>query len=137
MTAWPRILGIEDPKPLGDYVEYSPPGGVQTLVVFVPIDALAQVSNAVFEAAAGWIGNYRDRGFKRRRHRHRFALEGANPAVGRRGKLEKVREYRFETIVPATKVQAVVEAMKKGAPLRSAGLRRDQAFRLYKPVRIG
>ena len=30
--------------------------------VFVPVDALAQVSNAVFEAGAGWIGNYRNCG---------------------------------------------------------------------------
>ncbi len=110
-----EILGIEDPKPLGDYVEYSPQEACK-IVIFVPIDALAKVSNAVFEAGAGWIGNYRDCGFSAEGTGTFLPLKGSNPAIGRRDKLEKVREYRFETIVPAAKVQAVVEAMKKAHP---------------------
>jgi dinuclear metal center YbgI/SA1388 family protein len=110
-----EILGIEAPKPLGDYVEYSPREACK-LVVFVPVDALAQVSNAVFEAGAGWIGNYRNCGFTAEGVGTFLPLEGANPTIGEQGQFEKVREYRFETIVPAAKVQAVVEAMKKAHP---------------------
>ncbi len=110
-----EIVGIEDPKPIGDYVEYSPQEAYK-LVVFVPVNALAAVSNAVFEAGAGWIGNYRDCGFHTNGTGTFLPLEGANPAIGKQGKLEQVREYRFETIVPAARLQAVVEAMKKSHP---------------------
>ena len=110
-----EILGIEDPKPIGDYVEYSPQENYK-LLVFVPVDALATVANAVFEAGAGWIGNYRNCGFRTEGTGTFLPLEGANPAIGKQGKFEQVRECRFETIVPAAKVQAVVEAMKKAHP---------------------
>ncbi len=110
-----EIVGIQDPKPLGDYVEYSPQEAYK-LVVFVPVDALARVSNAVFEAGAGWIGNYRSCGFHADGTGTFLPLEGAHPAIGELGKLEKVREYRFETIVPAARLEAVVEAMKKAHP---------------------
>jgi len=110
-----EIVGIQDPKPIGDYVEYSPQEAYK-LVVFVPVDALARVSNAVFEAGAGWIGNYRDCGFSTEGTGTFLPLEGAHPTIGEQGQLEKVRECRFETIVPAAKIPAVVEAMKKAHP---------------------
>jgi dinuclear metal center YbgI/SA1388 family protein len=110
-----EIVGIEDPKPLGDYVEYSPQDAYK-LVVFAPVHALAEVSDAVFEAGAGWIGNYRNCGFHTDGTGTFLPLEGAKPAIGEQGRLEKVREYRFETIVPAARLQAVVEAMKKAHP---------------------
>jgi dinuclear metal center YbgI/SA1388 family protein len=110
-----EILGIQDAKPLGDYVEYSPQENYK-LVVFVPVNALAEVANAVFAAGAGWIGNYRNCGFRTEGTGTFLPLEGARPAIGRQGKLEQVQEARFETIVPADRVQAVVEAMKKAHP---------------------
>ncbi len=57
-----EILGIQDAKPIGDYVQYSPQDYYK-FVVFVPVEAMAKVANAVFEAGAGWIGNYRNCGF--------------------------------------------------------------------------
>ncbi len=110
-----EILGIQDAKPLGDYVEYSPQDNYK-LVVFVPVNALAPVANAVFAAGAGWIGNYRNCGFRAEGTGTFRPLEGARPAIGRKGKLERVQEFRFETIVPADRLQAVVEAMKKAHP---------------------
>jgi dinuclear metal center YbgI/SA1388 family protein len=110
-----EILGIQDAKPLGDYVEYSPQENYK-LVVFVPVHAVAPVANAVFAAGAGWIGNYRNCGFRTEGIGTFLPLEGARPAIGRKGKLEEVQEFRFETIVPADRVQAVVEAVKKAHP---------------------
>jgi len=109
------ILGIQDARPLGDYVEYSTQDNYK-LVVYVPVDALAGVSNAIFKAGAGWIGNYRDCGFRAQGTGTFLPLEGAKPAIGRKGKLEQVQEFRFETIVPADKLEAVVEAMKQAHP---------------------
>ncbi len=110
-----EILGIRDAKPLGDYVEYSSQDNYK-LVVFVPVEALADVANAVYEAGAGWIGNYRNCGFHTEGTGTFLPLEGAKPTIGKRGKFEQVQEFRFETIVPADKVQAVVAAMKKAHP---------------------
>ena len=120
-----EILGIQDPKPLGDYVEYSPRQS-HKLVVFVPADALAVVTNAVFEAGAGWIGNYRNCGFQAEGTGTFEPLEGAKPAVGRKGRLERVQEVRFETLVPAEKLQAVVDAIRKTHPYE------EPAFDIYK-----
>lgn len=120
-----EILGIQDPRPLGDYVEYSPQQN-HKLVVFVPTDALADVTNAVFEAGAGWIGNYRNCGFQTNGTGTFEPLEGAKPAIGRKGRLEKVQEVRFETLVPAEKLQAVVDAIRKTHPYE------EPAFDIYK-----
>jgi dinuclear metal center YbgI/SA1388 family protein len=110
-----EILGIEDPKPIGDYVHY-PREQNYKLVVFAPVDSLGNVANAVFKAGAGRIGNYQDCGFHSEGTGTFLPLEEAKPAIGHKGKFEKVRELRFEAIVPADKLEAVVEAMKKAHP---------------------
>lgn len=110
-----EMLGIENPKPIGDYVEYTPQENYK-LVVFVPVNALEKVANAVFAAGAGAIGNYRDCGFQTEGTGTFLPMVGAKPAIGELGKLESVREVRFETIVPAEKLDAVMAAMKKAHP---------------------
>ena len=120
-----EMLGIEDPKPLGDYVEYAPDQNYK-LVVFVPVDALKKVTNAIFKAGAGAIGNYRDCGFHTDGTGTFLPLAGAKPAIGKRGKAEAVHEMRFETIVPADKLNAVVAALKEAHPYETP------AFDIYK-----
>jgi len=110
-----EIIGIEDGKPIGDYV-VNPAGDNYKLVVFVPVESVAEVSNAVFAAGAGAIGNYTHCGFGAEGTGTFLPLENAKPAIGKKGKLEKVPEIRFETIVPAEKLDKVVTAMKKAHP---------------------
>ena len=110
-----EILGITNPKPIGDYIQY-PDGDNYKLIVFVPADSLAKVSNAVFAAGAGAIGNYSNCGFGAEGTGTFKPLEGAKPAIGQKGKLEKVNEIRFETIVPSPKLDAVIAAMKEAHP---------------------
>jgi putative NIF3 family GTP cyclohydrolase 1 type 2 len=55
-------------------------------------------------------------------------LRGAKPAIGKKGKLEKVPEIRFETIVPADELQNVIEAMKKAHPYETPAF---DVFKLY------
>jgi len=110
-----EIIGIEDGKPIGDYVA-DPEEDNYKLVVFVPAESLAEVSNAVFAAGAGAIGNYSDCGFSADGTGTFLPMEGSKPAVGKKGQLEKVFETRFETIVPAEKLDAVVAAMIKSHP---------------------
>ncbi len=110
-----EIVGIADGKPIGDYVA-NPAGDNYKLVVFAPVESLAGVSNAVYAAGAGAIGNYSHCGFGTDGTGTFLPLEGAKPAVGRKGKIEKVPEVRFETIVPAGKLNRVVAAMKEAHP---------------------
>jgi len=110
-----EIIGIQDPKPIGDYVDY-PAGENYKLVVFVPVNSVAKISEAVFAAGAGWIGNYSRCSFQAQGTGTFLPLEGAKPAIGKKGRLEKVPEIRFETVVPAEKLEQVIAAMKKEHP---------------------
>ncbi len=110
-----EIIGIEDGKPIGDYV-VNPAGDNYKLVVFVPVESLAEVSNAVFAAGAGAIGNYSHCSFGAEGTGTFLPLENAKPAIGTKGKIEKVPEIRFETIVSAEKLDKVIAAMKKAHP---------------------
>ena len=110
-----EIVGIRDGEPIGDHVE-NPAGDNCKLVVFVPTESLAEVSNAVFAAGAGAIGNYTYCSFGTEGTGTFLPLKGAKPAIGKKGKLEKVPETRLETIVPADKLDGVVAAMKEAHP---------------------
>ncbi len=110
-----EIVGICDAEPIGDYVD-NPVGDNYKLVVFVPIESAAKISNAVFAAGAGAIGNYRNCSFGAAGTGTFLPLKGAKPAIGKKGKPEKVPEIRFETIVPSEKLDSVIAAIKKTHP---------------------
>ena len=122
-----EIIGIQDAEPIGDYVN-SPFGDNYKLVVFVPIESAAKVSNAVFAAGAGAIGNYKNCGFGAEGTGTFLPLKGAKPAIGKKGKPAKVPETRFETIVPAEKLDNVITAMKKAHPYETPAF---DIFKLY------
>ena len=122
-----EIVGICDAEPIGDYVD-NPTGDNYKLVVFIPIKAAANVSNAVFAAGAGAIGNYRNCSFGAEGTGTFLPLKGAKPAIGKKGKLEKVPEIRFETIVPAGKLADCIAAMKKAHPYETPAF---DVFKLY------
>ena len=122
-----EIVGICDAEPIGDYVD-SPVGDNYKLVVFVPIESAAKISNAVFAAGAGAIGNYRNCSFGAEGTGTFLPLKGAKPAIGKKGKMEKVPEIRFETIVPAGKLADCIAAMKKAHPYEKPAF---DVFKLY------
>jgi dinuclear metal center YbgI/SA1388 family protein len=110
-----HILDLQDAKPLGDYVE-APSGPLYKLVTFVPADAVNRVADAIFAAGAGAVGRYSHCGFQTPGTGSFLPLEGSRPAVGRKGKLEKVSEIRLESIVPTDRVPAVLAALRKAHP---------------------
>jgi len=122
-----EIIGIVNGKPIGDYVD-SPAGDNYKLVVFIPVESVAEVSNAVFAAGAGAIGNYSHCGFGAEGTGSFLPLKGAKPAIGKKGEIEKVREIRFETIVPAEKLDGAIAAMKKAHPYEMPAF---DVFKLY------
>jgi dinuclear metal center YbgI/SA1388 family protein len=110
-----EIIGIHNGRPIGDYVD-SPAGVHYKLVVFIPAKAAAKVSNAVFAAGAGAIGNYSNCGFQSKGEGTFLPLKNAKPAIGKKGRIEVVNEIKFESIVPAEKLDDCVAAMKKAHP---------------------
>ena len=95
------------------------------LVVFVPETHTDIVREAMSKAGAGKIGNYTHCSFSNKGI-GRFKPEmGANPYIGQVGKLEEVSEERIETVVERTKLQEVIEAIKKVHPYE------EVAFDIY------
>ena len=57
------------------------------------------------------------------------------PSIGKKGRLEKVPEIKFETIVPEDKLETVIVAMKKAHPYETPAF---DVFKLYnKPDKFG
>lgn len=110
-----EIIGLRDAKPIGDYVDF-PAGKSYRLVVFVPVDAVTTVAEAVFAAGAGAMGNYSKCSFQSTGTGTFLPLPGAKPAIGKRGNFESVPEVRFETVVGADKLEAVIAALREAHP---------------------
>jgi len=129
-----EIVGIVDGKPIGDYVD-SLAGENYKLVIFIPVESVTKVSNAVFAAGAGVIGNYSNCSFAAEGTGTFLPLAGARPTIGKKGKYEKVPEVRFETIVPAEKLAKVITAMKKAHPYETPAF---DCYKLYdSPAQFG
>ena len=109
------ILSLDDPQPIGDYVE-DPSGPYYKLITFVPANDVNVVANAVYDAGAGTIGAYSKCGFQTPGTGTFLPMEGSNPTIGTQGKLEKVDEIKLETVVASAKVTAVISAMRKAHP---------------------
>lgn len=86
------------------------------LITFVPEEAEAKVREAICEAGAGWIGNYSHCTFRIQGTGTFLPLAGTNPYIGEEGKLEEVKEYRLETIVPQERLPGVLKALLKAHP---------------------
>jgi dinuclear metal center YbgI/SA1388 family protein len=98
------------------------------IVVFVPDNDLARVSDALFAAGAGEIGEYRECGFCLAGTGTFFGGDATNPTVGARGRREEVSEWRLEVVCPEARVDAVVAAM------RAAHSYEEPAYDIY-PLR--
>ena len=95
------------------------------LVWFVPAEALDATRDAVFGAGAGRIGDYERCSWYAEGTGTFLAGEGADPALGERGREERVAELRVETVVPAGRAGVVVAALLAAHPYE------EVAFDLY------
>ncbi len=108
-------VGLVGAEPIGDYVSQAGED-MYKLVVFVPVEHLNALSEAVFLAGAGSLGNYRFCSFTANGTGTFLPTECANPSIGKKGSLEKVDEARFETLVHQSRLSDVVAAMKLAHP---------------------
>ena len=83
------------------------------IVVFVPTGDLARVSDALFAAGAGQIGQYSQCSFRSSGTGTFFGSEGSNPTVGQKGRREEVDEYRLEVVCPAAHLAEAVARMRE------------------------
>lgn len=127
-----ELCGVIETEPL----EYVPkPGhGEYKVVVFVPSADADRVADAMFAAGAGRIGDYTSCSFRTPGEGTFFGEPGANPAVGRAGKLERVQELRLETVVPAGHLSAVLSAMRATHPYEEPA---HDVYALHPPTMRG
>lgn len=85
-------------------------------VVYVPRENAEAVQAAVFEAGAGHIGDYSHCSWSVSGIGQFLPHEGASPAVGSVGTVERVAEDRFEVVAPARIRAAVLAAMRAAHP---------------------
>ena len=95
------------------------------LVVFVPVDALDAVRDAVFAAGAGRIGEYERCSWYTEGTGTFLGGQQTDPSIGERGREERVPELRLETIYPADREEEVVRALREAHPYE------EPAFDLY------
>lgn len=108
-------LGIESPGFLR-----APYTLQKKIVTFVPEADVERVAGAMAAAGAGAIGNYEACSFRITGEGTFRGNASSNPAVGRRGALERVRETRLEMVVPGPRVAAVAAALRGAHPYEEA-----------------
>lgn len=86
------------------------------LVVFVPETHHAAVRSAMFNAGAGWIGNYSHCSFNMEGVGTFLPEEGSEPFIGKPGQMKQTKELRLETVVPLSVRKKVISAMLKAHP---------------------
>ncbi|MDC3413366.1 Nif3-like dinuclear metal center hexameric protein [Aquibacillus sp. 3ASR75-11] len=86
------------------------------LAVFVPNSHIEFVREAIGNAGAGHIGNYSHCTFQTSGQGTFKPLEGTSPYIGTKGEIEKVDEYKLETIVPKQHLNRVLDVVKQAHP---------------------
>ncbi len=89
---------------------------LQKLTFFVPKDDATTVSQALFSAGAGTIGDYQNCSFTSDGFGRFTPAEGADPHIGKKGEPTEVSESRVEVMYPAYLQGKVVNALKEAHP---------------------
>ena len=93
-----------------------PSGNLVKLEVFIPTGHIDVVTDAMFAAGAGKIGQYDQCGFNIEGKGTFRPLDGAVPFLGEVNKKEEVQEIKWEGMVSAENINKVIEAMKQVHP---------------------
>ena len=124
-----ELAGVRETAPW----EFADDGADECkLVTFVPEESLDRVADALFRAGAGWIGDYSRCSFRILGQGTFLGGEATEPVIGKKGKLEHVRETRLEVVVPRSILANVTAALGDAHPYE------EPAFDVYplvsKPV---
>lgn len=89
---------------------------LKKLFTFIPHEYYEKVSKTIFDAGAGFIGNYSETGFSVSGTGTFRGNEKSKPAIGKKNVFEKKSEVKFETIFPAFSEGKVVAALLNSHP---------------------
>ncbi len=105
------VLGILNP-----IILKQKDGALKKLVTFCPDAQAEKVRKAMFEAGAGWIGNYAECSYNTEGFGTFKAGENTDPFFGEKGKLHQESEVRIETIYPANVEKKITAALLEAHP---------------------
>ncbi|NOX18214.1 MAG: Nif3-like dinuclear metal center hexameric protein [Chlorobi bacterium] len=83
------------------------------VAVFLPENDLEKVSNAIFQAGGGIIGNYSHCSYRAKGNGTFRGGQNSNPAIGEKEKFETVEEIKLEALVYSWKLNDVLSAVRK------------------------
>ncbi|WP_448613354.1 Nif3-like dinuclear metal center hexameric protein [Modestobacter sp. URMC 112] len=106
------VLGLVDPTSL----DPAPAPPTDTLVVFAPVGDADQLLDVLSAAGAGVVGDYTRCSWQTTGTGTFLPGDGAHPAIGSPGRLERVPEVRLEMVVPRGRRAAVRRALLEGHP---------------------
>lgn len=86
------------------------------LCVYIPVSHLEPVKQALFAAGAGRIGDYDSCCWQVKGEGQFRPLDGSQPFIGQTGEVERVEEYRVETVCADEVVDNVLAAMRAAHP---------------------
>ena len=104
-------LGLKNVEVLDPQV-----GTLCKIVVFVPLQQAAEVEQAMWDAGAGQLGDYRRCSYRLQGEGRFCPCPGANPFVGETGTDHVEPEIRLEVLVSKARSGAVLAAMLKAHP---------------------
>jgi dinuclear metal center YbgI/SA1388 family protein len=105
-----EVIGLKRKKIL------LPKQNLLKLVVFVPESHSEKVSQALFRSGAGNIGNYKNCIFSSTGEGSFLPKSGSNPYMGKKGKLEKVKEEKLEVVFPDYLLSNIIQSMNSAHP---------------------
>lgn len=86
------------------------------LVTYVPVESAEKVRNALFEAGAGFIGNYDNCSFNLKGTGTYRPVAGANPYKGEIGRTEFSEEERISIVFNKHRENEIFRALRKAHP---------------------
>ncbi len=87
-----------------------------SLCFYVPESHVEEVKQAVFEAGAGRIGDYRCCAWQVRGAGQFRPVEGSTPFVGEQDRLERVDEFRVEMVCEDESIEKVIRKLRDVHP---------------------
>lgn len=86
------------------------------LYTYVPVDHVSAIQQALFDAGAGYIGNYSECSYQTTGTGTFKPLSDAKPVIGEKNIRSQEAEVKLEVIMPMHKVQLAVSTLKQVHP---------------------